>query len=296
MIFGKFLFTCAGITALLSLRNSSRIMKDLKNKNVLITGGASGIGKLMGKLVLEKGANLIIWDINPGNIDQTLSELASLGKISSYILDVSNAEQVRETAAMVLQEQGIVDVLINNAGIIVGKYFHDHSTEDIDRTMNINALAPMYVTAEFLPGMMVQKSGHICNIASSAGLVSNPKMSVYAASKWAMIGWSDSLRLEMEELEMNINITTVNPFYIDTGMFEGVRSKVPILKPEKVAKKIIKAIEQDRIFLTMPWSMHLVRFSQGLFPVKFFDLFVGKVLGMYKTMDHFDGRKDQTTN
>ena len=139
MIFGKFLFTCAGFEALLSLRNSSRIMNDLKNKNVLITGGASGIGKLMGKLVLEKGANLIIWDINSGNIDQTLSELASLGKISSYILDVSNAEQVRETAAMVLQEQGIVDVLINNAGIIVGKYFHDHSTEDIDRPMFIIA-------------------------------------------------------------------------------------------------------------------------------------------------------------
>lgn len=281
---------------MLSLRNSSRIMKDLKNKNVLITGGASGIGKIMGKLVLEKGGNLIIWDINSKNIDHTLDELSPLGKISSYRVDVSNAEQVRETAAMVLQEHGVVDVLINNAGIIVGKYFHDHSTEDIDRTMNINALAPMYVTAEFLPGMMVQKSGHICNIASSAGLVSNPKMSVYAASKWAMIGWSDSLRLEMEELEMNINITTVNPFYIDTGMFEGVRSKVPILKPEKVAKKIIKAIEQDRIFLTMPWSMHLVRFSQGLFPVKFFDLFVGKVLGMYKTMDHFEGRKDQSAN
>ncbi len=267
-------------------------MKDLKNKNVLITGGASGIGKLMGKIVLENGGNLIIWDINSKNIEHTLAELSTFGKLGAYKVDVSNVEEVRETAALVLQEHGVVDVLINNAGVIVGKYFHEHSNEDIDRTMNINATAPMYVTSEFLPGMMVQNSGHICNIASSAGLVSNPKMSVYAASKWAMIGWSDSLRLEMEQLDKNINITTVNPFYIDTGMFEGVRSKVPILKPEKVAGKIIKAIEQDRIFLTMPWSMHLVRLSQGLFPVKFFDLFVGKVLGMYKTMDHFEGRKD----
>lgn len=267
-------------------------MKDLKNKNILITGGASGIGKLMGKLVLEKGAKLIIWDINSKNIENTLAQLSSLGKISAYKVDVSNAEEVRETAAMVLEEHGMVDVLINNAGIIVGKYFHEHNTAEIDRTMGINAIAPMYVTAEFLPAMMVQKSGHICNIASSAGLISNPKMSVYAASKWAMIGWSDSLRLEMKQLDINIGITTVNPFYIDTGMFAGVRSKVPILKPDKVARKIIKAIEKDRIFLTMPWNMHLVRFGQGLFPVKFFDLFVGRVLGMYKTMDHFEGRKD----
>ncbi|QED36661.1 SDR family oxidoreductase [Antarcticibacterium arcticum] len=267
-------------------------MKELKDKTVLITGGGSGIGKLMGELILRKGGQLIIWDINEVNIEQSLAELSILGEASAYKVDVSNPAEVKEKASLVLQEHGVIDVLINNAGIIVGKYFHEHNTSDIQRTMNINTAAPMYVTAEFLPGMMAQNSGHICNIASSAGLVSNPKMSVYAASKWAMIGWSDSLRLEMEQLDKNIGITTVNPFYIDTGMFAGVRSKVPILKPEKVARKIIKAIEQDRIFLTMPWSMHLVRLGQGLFPIRFFDWFVGKVLGMYSTMDHFKGRKE----
>lgn len=266
-------------------------MKELKDKIVLITGGGSGIGKLMGELILKKGGKLIIWDISPENIDLSLSELSALGKVSANLVDVSNPEEVRKSAAILIQEHGAVDVLINNAGIVVGKYFHDHSSEDIDRTMNINAMAPMYVTAAFLPGMMAQNSGYICNIASSAGLISNPKMSVYAASKWALIGWSDSLRLEMEQLDKNIGITTVNPFYIDTGMFAGVRSTIPILKPEKVARKVIKAIEQDRIFLTMPWSMHMVRFSQGIFPTRFFDWFVGKVFGMYRTMDHFEGRK-----
>ncbi len=278
--------------AFLPLGNSEAIMKVLKDKTVLITGGGSGIGKLMGELILKKGGRLIIWDINPENIEKSLADLSGLGKVGTYTVDVSNPEDVKKTAALVLQDHGVVDVLINNAGIIVGKYFHEHHTRDIERTMNINAVAPMYVTAEFLPGMMAQNSGHICNIASSAGLVANPKMSVYAASKWAMIGWSDSLRLEMEQLDKNIGITTVNPFYIDTGMFSGVRSKVPILKPEKVAHKIIKAIEQERIFLTMPWSMHLVRLGQGLFPIRFFDWFVGKVLGMYSTMDHFKGRTE----
>ncbi|MFO7719478.1 MAG: SDR family oxidoreductase [Gillisia sp.] len=267
-------------------------MKDLKGKTVLITGGGSGIGKLMGKLVLEKGSNLIIFDINAENLKTTISEYSKLGQIFGYQVDVSNPEEVAKTAALVKKEQHEVDVLINNAGIVVGKYFHEHTIPDIERTININTIAAMYVTREFLPQMMRRNSGHICNIASSAGLISNPKMSVYAASKWALIGWSDSLRLEMKQLEKNIHITTVNPYYINTGMFSGVRSLVPVLKPEKVAKQVIRAIERNRIFLTMPWSMRFVRLSQGLFPIWFFDWFVGKVLGMYKTMDHFEGRKE----
>lgn len=267
-------------------------MKDLKSKTVLITGGGSGIGKLMGKLVLEKGSNLIIFDINAENLKTTISQLSKSGKVSGYQVDVSNPEEVKAIASLLRKKQETVDVLINNAGIVIGKYFDEHSITDIERTIKINTIAPMYVTREFLPQMMQRNSGHICNIASSAGLISNPKMSVYAASKWGLIGWSDSLRLEMKHFQKNIHITTVNPYYIDTGMFSGVRSLVPVLKPEKVAKQVIRAIERNQIFLTMPWSMRFVRLSQGLFPVWFFDWFVGKVLGMYSTMDHFEGRKD----
>lgn len=267
-------------------------MKDLKSKKVLITGGASGIGKLMAKLMLQKGAEVIIWDINENNINQTITELNTFGPICGYICDVSDPSTVHDVAIKVKAEKGIIDVLINNAGIVVGKYFHEHSVSDITRTMNINANAPMFCTSEFLPDMLHQKSGHICTIASSAGLISNPKMSVYAASKWSAIGWSDSLRIEMQILKTNIGVTTVTPYYINTGMFDGVKSSlIPILKPEYVARRIVKAIEKNKIILSMPWSMHFVRFSQGLLPIFLFDWFVGKVLGIYKTMDHFTGRK-----
>ena len=268
-------------------------MNNLKGKRVLITGAASGIGKIMGRIVLQKGAELIIWDINQPKIDETVSEFSKLGTVHGYQLDVSNLEQLHKTAALVLNNIGTVDVLINNAGVVVGKYFQDHSTQDILHTMNINANAPMLVTLEFLPGMIKQNSGHVCNIASSAGLISNPKMSVYAASKWSLIGWSDSLRIEMRQQKLNIGITTVTPYYINTGMFDGVKSIVPILKPERVARKIIRAIESNRIILSMPWSMRFVRFFQGLFPIWLFDWFVGKVMGIYNTMDHFEGRKNQ---
>lgn len=267
-------------------------MSNLKGKRVLITGGASGIGKIMGQIVLQKGAELIIWDIDQEKNNETLAEFKKFGIVYGYQVDVSNVTQVKETASLVKDQIGTVDVLINNAGIVVGKYFNEHTTQDILNTMNVNATAPMLITQEFLPGMIQQNSGHVCNIASSASLISNPKMSVYAASKWSVMGWSDSLRLEMQQQKIKVKITTVLPYYINTGMFKGVRSLVPILKPEKVAKKIIKAIENDRIILSMPWSMHFVRFFQGILPIWFFDWFVGKVLGIYKTMEQFEGRKN----
>lgn len=265
-------------------------MSTLKGKRVLITGGASGIGKLMGRLALERGAKLILWDINTTQLEETRTELSRLGAVSTYTVDVSSPEQIRSSASLV-KEDGVVDVLINNAGIVVGKYFHEHTSNDILKTMEINANAPMLISLEFLPGMISRNSGNICNIASSAGLISNPRMSVYASSKWAVIGWSDSLRIEMQQLRKNIGVTTVTPYYINTGMFDGVRSLVPILKPEKVARKIIRGIERDRIFVSMPWSVHFVRFSQGVLPIRLFDWFVGGVMGIYKTMDHFTGRK-----
>lgn len=265
-------------------------MSKLTGKRILITGGASGIGKIMGKMALEKGAELIIWDINQLSIDQTLKDFENLGRVKAFKVDLSDIEQIKITAIKVKEELGNIDILINDAGIVVGKFFEEHTTMDIKRTMDINANSPMFVTAEFLSEMIDQKSGHICNIASSAGFISNPKMSVYAASKWAVIGWSDSLRIEMQMLKTNVKVTTVTPYYINTGMFAGVKSLIPILKPEKVAKKIIQGIEKNRIIISMPFSMHFIRLCQGFLSIRMFDWFAGNVLKIYKTMDHFTGR------
>jgi short-subunit dehydrogenase len=269
-------------------------MKIKQGTMVLITGGASGIGRLMGQMVLQKGASLIIWDINQEKIDETIAEFSRIGKVWSYKVDVSSVDQIISTAALVKLEHGPIDLLINNAGIVVGKYFHEHSVDDITRTMDINANAPMFIALQFLPEMIARKSGHICNIASSAGLISNPMMSVYAASKWAAIGWSDSVRIEMQQLKTNVGITTVTPYYINTGMFDGVKSWIiPILNPEKAARKIIRGIERNQFFVKMPLIIHLVRLCQGIFPIWLFDVIVGKGLGIYKTMEHFEGRKNQ---
>lgn len=267
-------------------------MKNLSGKIVLITGGASGIGKIMTRLMLERGAKVIIWDIDELKMQETVAEFSTKGHIYGYNVDISNCTEIEETSKKVQQERGVVDVLINNAGIIVGKYFHEHSAAEIFKTMEINTNAAMHISAQFLPNMMEQNSGHICNIASSGGLVSNPKMSVYAASKWALIGWSDSLRLEMRQLQKNVNVTTIMPYYINTGMFDGVQSKIPILEPEAVSLTIVKAIEKNKKMLTIPGYIYrFTRLGQALMSINFFDWFAGNVMGIYKTMEHFTGRK-----
>lgn len=270
-------------------------MSSFKGSTVLITGGASGIGKLMGRLAIERGASsLVLWDIDKKSLDRTVQELSGTqAKVKGFVVDVSDVGKIQSTAATVKKKVGAVDILINNAGIVVGKYFNEHSHSDIQRTMEINASSHMHLTLEFLPSMIERKKGHILNIASAAGMVGNPKMPVYAASKWAMIGWSDSLRLEMEKLKSNVKVTCATPYYISTGMFDGVQTSIfiPINKPESAARKIIDAVEKDKLFVRMPPIVYILPFVKGILPARGFDLIVGKFLKVYRTMDEFTGRK-----
>ncbi|MEI8075677.1 MAG: SDR family oxidoreductase [Bacteroidota bacterium] len=268
-------------------------MSQILGKKALITGGASGIGKLMGRLLLQKGLDtLVIWDLNEALMLSTEEELKAEGfKVRSYKVNVMDTQSVISTARLVNEEIGMIDILINNAGIIVGKYFLDHTHEDIDRTMGINSSALMHITSEFLPAMVASKTGHIVNIASAAGLVSNPKMSVYVASKFSVVGWSDSLLLEMKIAQTNVQVTTVTPFYISTGMFDGVKSSiVPIVKPEVAVRKIIKGLENNRRYVRMPGIVNWVPLFKGILPAFLFDIIVGQWLGMYRSMDDFKGR------
>ena len=273
-------------------------MSKFNGKIVLITGGASGIGRIMGEMALKKGASaLVIWDINQANIDATISNMKAFGKVVGYRVYVSDYETVASSYAKVKEEVGDVDILINCAGIITSnKTFDLCSADEMDRTIKVNTLAPMYVARQVLPDMIKRNSGHICNIASAGGMLSNPKMSVYAASKWAAIGWSDSVRIELQEMKSRVRVTTIAPYYITTGMFDGVKSKVfPLLNPEKVAQRIIGAIEGDKKMLMLmkwiPFPHHFIRLLQGLLPMRVFDWLLGEVLGIYHTMDNFTGRK-----
>lgn len=269
-------------------------MSQIKGSTVLITGGASGIGKLMGECCLQEGAQrLIIWDIDREKTEEVASSLLSKGyEVHTYNMDVSNLDEIVMAAADVNQKFGGIDLLINNAGVIVGKEFRHHTHREIDFTMRINVDAFMHLALEFIPGMIERKKGHIINIASAAGLVASPKMSVYVASKHAVVGWSESLRLELEAISKDLHVTTVTPSYISTGMFDGVHSPiVPLLKPEKAARKIIDGVKKNKIYVRLPRIVFIVPFAKGILPQRWFDVVAGKWFGFHKSMDAFKGRQ-----
>ena len=267
----------------------------------LITGAAMGMGRLYAERAVAEGAEtIILWDINKEALTETTKALRvhadNSQEIVPMLVDIAERTAIEKAAAKVIADHEGVDVIINNAGVVRGTYFWEHENErDTEFIMKINSLAPMYITHEFLRGMIDGKRpSRIVNIASAAGTLSNPKMSVYASSKWALIGWSDSVRLELiQQGYDNIKVTTVCPSYISTGMFEGVKGPLmtPIMKPEYVVDRVWSAMRSGKAMLMLPWTVHLSKVLKGILPQRWFDAIAGKVFGVYNTMDKFTGRK-----
>jgi len=278
------------------------VTRTVRGARILITGAASGMGRLYAeRAVLEGAASVVLWDVDRAALDEVAEVLRAVAEtgtsIHPYVVDLAEMGAIAQAAHKVRRLAGDPDILINNAGIVRGALFWEHDNgDDTRRIMQVNALAPMYVTREFLPSMIkdAYRAKRIVNVASAAGLLSNPRMSVYAASKWAVIGWSDSLRLELErEDHGNVKVTTVAPSYIDTGMFEGARGPLltPIMRPDYVVDKVWDAMLAGRPLLTLPKSVALARALKGILPVRAWDAVAGPVFGVYSSMDEFIGRR-----
>jgi short-subunit dehydrogenase len=272
-------------------------LKSVAGMSVLITGAAMGMGRIYADRAVAEGASrVVLWDIDEDLLNQARDQLSGgVTDVAVQQVDVSSLEAVRSAAAEVLAV-GPINVLINNAGIVRGKVFWEHDQQrDIAATMNINALAPMHITREFLPAMIASgRQSRVVTIASAAGLVSDPGMSIYAASKWAAIGFSDSLRLELAQAKHNhIRVTTVCPTFISTGMFEGARPPLltRLMTPEDVTERTWRAMLVGKAQLLMPWTVHLSKVLKGILPLRAWDYLAGNVFGVYTTMKEFTGRK-----
>lgn len=283
-------------------------MRSVSGMTVVITGGAMGMGKLYAERAVGEGAaHVVLLDVNADAMAATAKELkaravtaagtatAAAPAIHSYVVDLASRHDISKVAARIRKDVGDPDVLINNAGIIRSSFFWEHDpARDIELTMNINATAAMYLSREFLPGMIAKGSEcRILNIASAAGTLANPRMSVYAASKWAMIGWSDSLRLELVKAgHPQVKVTTFAPSYISTGMFAGARGPLwtPIMTPENASSAAWNAMLKGKPLLMKPWTVGLGRMLKGLMPTKAWDVVAGRVFKVYSSMDEFTGR------
>ena len=270
---------------------------ELSDRNVLITGASSGIGRLLAQKIAARGAHVILWDIDEGGLHELAAGLQQPGhRASVYRVDVSDRQAVYRAAGQVLAEAGPVDVLINNAGVVSGAPVLEASDEQVERTFDVNILAHFWTVRAFLPAMVERNSGHIVTIASAGGLIGAPKLTDYCASKFAAVGFDESLRLELKRQGLDIRTTVVCPFYANTGMFEGVKTRfswlLPILDPGYVAGRIVGAIERDRRRLIMPRFVHATPLLRIL-PVSWFDALIG-FFGVSRSMDEFTGRSESS--
>ncbi len=270
-------------------------MESVRGANVLVTGAAMGLGKLFATSAVREGAaSVTLWDLNEVALKETATALEKEGGTIVYdAVDVTSAERVAEAAARVHREVGTVHVLFNNAGIVRGNgYFWENPRKDFVLTMEVNSIAPMLVAREFLPGMI--SAGRECrlvNIASSAGLNAIPRMAAYAASKWAAVGFSDSVRLELEQAGHDlVRVTTVCPTYINTGMFDGAQGILftPMLEQDQVVAETWKAMLAGKPFVVMPWTSRMNKVLTGVLPLRLRDAYL-RAVGVYNSMDQFSG-------
>lgn len=270
-------------------------MQSVSGLNVLVTGAAMGLGKLFATRAVKEGAAaVVLWDANEAAVKETAAELEAAGGTIHYeIVDVTSQDRVAEAAERVRADVGTIHVLFNNAGIVRGNgYFWENQPRDFMLTMEVNSIGPMLVAREFLPAMI--ESGAQCrlvNIASSAGLNAIPRMAAYAASKWAAIGFSDSVRLELEQAGHDrVKVTTVCPTYINTGMFDGAKGILftPMLKPEDVVDQAWSTMLEGGPFVVMPWTSKMNKVLSAVLPVRLRDLYLRRV-GVYNSMDEFSG-------
>ena len=267
-------------------------MTKFNGSHVLITGAAKGIGRLIALGAFQRGARLSLLDLDETAMEGLRNEISAAGgDVATFGVDVSDRASLQATTKRILETRGVVDILINNAGIVSGKPLLQISDEAIERTLKVNTLALFWTVRAFLPAMIAQGSGHIVTVASAGGLVGTSRLTDYCASKFAAVGFDESLRLELQRLGHPIRTTVVCPYYIDTGMFKGVKTRfswiLPILKPDYVAKRILGAIEGNRCRLIMPRFLTATPLTRIL-PSSLFDALMG-CLGINRTMDEFTG-------
>jgi all-trans-retinol dehydrogenase (NAD+) len=207
--------------------------------------------------------------------------------------DVSDRAAVYRSAEKVKAELGPVDILINNAGVVSGAAILDTPDEKIINTININTLALFWTTKAFLPDMLVRNSGHLVTIASAAGILGVTGLADYSASKFGAFGYHEAVSMELRKKKSAVKTTMACPYYIKTGLFEGVSTRfpllLPILKSEVAARRIVKAVLKNRRLLIMPPLIYSVFFLR-LCPTVIFDAVVA-FFGINNAMDHFTGRK-----
>lgn len=224
-------------------------MTDLKNKNALITGAGKGIGKAIALALAKEGVNVILIARTQDEIDSVAAKVRSLRvKALAITADVADINSVNAAVEKALAEFGTIDILINNAGIAAFGKFLELEPTDWERIIQVNLMGTYYVTRAVLPNMIERQTGDIINISSTAGLSGNALTSAYSASKFAVLGLTESLMQEVRK--HNIRVTALTPSTVATDMAKELKltdgNPETAMQAEDMAELIIAQLKLNR--------------------------------------------------
>lgn len=268
--------------------------KSIKGQVVLVTGSGSGLGRSMSKKFARLGCKLILLDVNKdGNEETKNSIIQEGGSATTFTCDLSSREDIYKVCDEIKRKVGDIDILVNNAGIVTGKKFLESTDAAIEKTFQVNTLAHFWLCKAFLPKMIEKNHGHIVTIASVAGVFGAAGLCDYCSSKFAAVGFEESLRNELARLGKDgVHTTLVCPYFINTGMFAGARSEViPFLEPEYVTDKIMEAVLTNQQVLFLPKTMYIVNFLKAISPVATESFTANHIFKTNHSMDTFVGRR-----
>ncbi len=250
-------------------------MSKLDGKRVLITGGAQGIGLAMAMKFAGRGAEIVIADLAEEKLPEAKAKIEALGVAAwGFPVDVTNPASIAALKAQIAAEVGPIDVLVNNAGIVFGGPFTETPLDRHLKTYEVNILGVVAMTHAFLPDLIERPEAHLVNISSASGFIGLPYGSTYASSKWAVIGFSESIRAELNLLgHKHVHVTIVCPSYVGTGMFKGAAAPkaTNILEPDFIAEKVVQAVEHNRIHVLEPWMVKITPLLRELLPTALYD-------------------------
>lgn len=230
-------------------------MKDLKDKVAVVTGAGSGIGRALAQNLAGRGCRLAISDVNESGLAETLASLKG-ADARSYALDVSDRDAIYAHAAQVVEDFGHVNLVINNAGVALSASVREMTDDDFKWIMDIDFWGVAHGTRAFLPHLINSGGGHVVNISSVFGLIGVPKQSAYNAAKFAVRGFTESLRQEMKLENQPVSVSCVHPGGIRTNIANAARmgksenaeaqrkgfDKIAMTTPDKAAEIIVKGI------------------------------------------------------
>ncbi len=231
-----------------------------------VTGAASGIGRALAEELARRGAHLALADIDDVGLAATVARCEGHGvKVIAQHLDVADRAAVYGWADQVVADHGRVNLVVNNAGVALGATVESTSYEDFEWLMGIDFWGVVYGTKAFLPHLKASGEGHVVNVSSVFGLVSVPSQSAYNAAKFAVRGFTDTLRMELEIEGAPVSVTTVHPGGIKTNIARNARvdqsvaelagdtetartdfERLFVTSPERAAHQILRAVQRDR--------------------------------------------------